>query len=154
MNRGQLHRKWNWGTKLQILNDAVCVPLCTNALGKDMTPSVLPPAISKIGQIGFSFDKATSLREEKLRIQNHFIPLKKKKKKKKWHCHTQWLGKYTHKLYVYQYLLFWIWEFFYLGTKIHTHWNQTYHTCLLYYHFLRNDRWRDMTFSSSLYQKH
>ena len=30
---------------VQILDEAVCVLLCSNAFGNDMNPSVLPPAI-------------------------------------------------------------------------------------------------------------
>ena len=34
-------------TQIQILDEAVCISLCTNPLGKDMNPSVLSPAIGK-----------------------------------------------------------------------------------------------------------
>ena len=34
-------------TLVQILDEAVCISLCTNALGKSMNSSLLPSAIDK-----------------------------------------------------------------------------------------------------------
>ena len=33
--------------QVQILSEAICISLCTNALGKGMNPSVLPSAMGK-----------------------------------------------------------------------------------------------------------
>ena len=56
-------------TQIQILDETDCISLSTNTLGKGMNPNILPPAI--VGQTDFfSLDKATSLGERKLWIQN------------------------------------------------------------------------------------
>ena len=34
--------------RVQILDEADCISHCTNSLGKDMNPSILPPAISRL----------------------------------------------------------------------------------------------------------
>ena len=61
----------NTAIQVQTLDEAVCISLSTNTLGKGMNPTILPPAMGKIiGQIGlFSFGMATSLGEGKLWIQ-------------------------------------------------------------------------------------
>ena len=58
-------------TRVQILDEIDCISHCTNTLGKGMNVIILPPAMDKIvGQTRFfSLGKATSLGEEKLRIQ-------------------------------------------------------------------------------------
>ena len=65
-------------TRVQILDDTVCVSHSTNSLGKGMNPIILPPATGKIvGQTRFfSLGDATSLGEEKLWIQTCYTSLK------------------------------------------------------------------------------
>ena len=51
--------------QVQILDDAICISLCTNALGKGMNPSVLSQTTGKIvGQtVFFIFCKVDSLQD-------------------------------------------------------------------------------------------
>ena len=55
-------------TRVQILDETVCISHSTKNLGKGMNPIILPPAMGKIvGQTSFfSLGKATSLGEGKL----------------------------------------------------------------------------------------
>ena len=36
-------------TRVQILDDTDCISHCTNTLGKGMNPTVLPPAMGRLG---------------------------------------------------------------------------------------------------------
>ena len=58
-------------TQVQILDEVVCISRNTNTQQKGMNLAILPPATGKIvGQTEyFSLGRATSLGEEKLRIQ-------------------------------------------------------------------------------------
>ena len=60
---------------VQILDEAVCVSLCANTLGKGMNPFTPPPSYGQIvGQIGFFIPhEATNLGERKLWIQTPFF---------------------------------------------------------------------------------
>ena len=55
-------------TRVQILNESVCISHSSNTLGKVMKPAILPPAMGKmVTQTGlFSLGMATSLGEGKL----------------------------------------------------------------------------------------
>ena len=55
-------------SRIQILDESVCISHSTNTLGKGMNPTIFHPAMGKIvGQtVLFSFDMATGLGEEKL----------------------------------------------------------------------------------------
>ena len=58
-------------TRVQYLDEAVCISDSTNTLGKGMNPTTLPPAMGKIVEQTehFNLGMATSLGEGKLWIQ-------------------------------------------------------------------------------------
>ena len=60
----------NMVNQVQILDKAICIWHSTNTLGKGINPTILYPAVSKIGQTGiFSLGMTTSLGKGKLWIQ-------------------------------------------------------------------------------------
>ena len=86
---------------------AICISLHSNALRKDMNAFLFFPATDKIvRQTGFfSLDKATSLREGKLRIQTWRTQLKH------WPCVTSYLWQRGRvNIYFYSHYLFTLWE--------------------------------------------